>query len=175
MNYLSMSAGRNRVSANVGYNTGTKKWSSKFLGRRKYYLPEMLDKRPVYVTASVMNPLQPERVTGVSASCRGYSLQARRYNDTNTIGFSKRLWWSPLTITQRKSLMENWKTYYEQEESVVFPPPPTFERTLPPDMRFQSSNVSQTTYFYPKLDCIGLDSIHFKHYLSNIQSVSVLY
>lgn len=138
-----MSAGRNRFSANVGYNTGTKKWSSKLLGRRKYYLPEMLEKRPVYVTASVMNPLQNERVSGVSASCRGYSVQAKRYNQTNSVGFSKRLWWTPLSLNHRKSLMENWKTYYEQEESVVFPPPPIFERMLPPDMRFQTSNVQK--------------------------------
>jgi hypothetical protein len=135
MNHLSMLFGNNKVSANIGFNSRTSLFSSKFMYRHKFFLTPIAE-RPVYLTTSVINLHTSNPIAGISAAIKTLSLQYRRYNGRNAISLSNRSYWTPFSMSTRKRYLENWKKHYEKEEIVKLPPPPIFHAALPPEMRW---------------------------------------
>ena len=148
MNHLSMIFGNNKICANLGFNTRSTRLTSKFMCRRKFHvnIPFVItDQRPLYVTASVINPQSStDRISGVTAAIRSIAVQYRRFNGRNAISLSKRSYWTPFSKERRKFYLTQWKSHYEREEVIRLPPPPIFTSALPPEMLLSKFHSDET-------------------------------
>lgn len=139
MNHIRTSIGRNRFGLNLGLNTRSKKWSSKVLYKRAFHFDTL--GRPAYLIATVANPFTDRMDSGVSAGAYGVWINFKRFFDQKyVVSLSKRMWWTPFGRDTRNWILKKWKEYYEQEQVVTLPPPPVFERVLPPEMKQLTSD-----------------------------------
>lgn len=136
VNHLSTLLGKNKLCANIGFNTRSQLMSSKLMLCRKFLTPHA----PLFITTSLTNAHdRPEMISGVSAAMRGYCLQFRTHRERSAFSFSRRgLIWSPFSEDMKKGFLTRWRKYYENEEIMNLPPVPTFQSALPPEMRFHS-------------------------------------
>jgi hypothetical protein len=136
MNHLSTLFGRNKLCANLGFNTRSQMVSSKLMLRRKFLTPHA----PLFITTSLTNPHDiTEMISGISAAMRGYSLQFRRHRERSAVSFSRRgIIWSPFTANMKNTFLTRWRKNYENEEVTNLPPAPKFHSALPPEMRSHS-------------------------------------